>query len=286
MIHINTSVLAFHTSLDNQHRNLPYADGRTFRLISPQAKILPFQLPVDSNLPAVTKIEIYNIAKGVARNLTSLFTAAYWKRQVYNDYDIYVYNGNATIAPAMDIGDSYLILTAGSTKFYSDIFTCVASISAKDVLALTYWDDTDLDFKVTQGRISYANNFRNKIYLATKLAKPEYVFEDVVEERDGFKFVEKQIQKKLYKFSLLAPEYLCDVLSLVPMHDNIVIEYNHVVYPVYDILFTPTWLDDGFLANVDAEFSTEAIVKKVGKMFPNYSPGDFNSDFNSDFNVL
>ena len=65
--------------------------------------------------------------------------------------------------------------------------------------------------------------------------------------------LKKQIQKKLFKFSFLAPEYLCDVVSIIGMHDNIVINYNNKIYHVYDILFTPTWTEDGFLANIDAE---------------------------------
>lgn len=286
MIHINTTPLAFYTRLDQQSHRLSYAHGGVYSLICSTSKLLPFQIIVDSAFPSVTAVILRDIHGASVRNMTSHFSAAELKRISYDTYDVLVYLGTTAVSPALAEGLYYLEIQTATANLYSEVFNAVSSIQAAEVVGITYWDNQDFIFQHTEGRLSYANNYRNKLYLCTKLAKPDYKIEEVVEDRDGFKFVEKQIQKKVFKFSFLATEYMCDVTSIIGMHDNIIINHNNRVYAVYDILFTPTWTDDGFLANVDAEFTTDAVIKKIGRLFPKHNLGDFNTDFNTDFNVI
>lgn len=283
MIHINPTSLAFYSDLSQQSHKLSYAYGGKFSLISPVNRFLPFQLILPPNTAALSAATVVSLAGGTT-NVTSHFSSAVLSD--YSDYKVFRYDGSTNLGSSLPIGFHYLELNFGGAKMYSEIFNCLQSVRADDTIQISYWDTSDFIFEHTLGRIVYNGTYQNKIYVPSKLAKPEYRIEEVIEERDGFKFIEKQIQKKVYRFSFLAPEYLCDVLSLVPLHDSVVITYNNRIYPVYDILFTPTWTDDGFLANVDVEFTTDAIVKKIGKVFPTRSLGDFNNDFNSDFSVI
>lgn len=286
MIHINTTPLAFYDTLDRQSHRLGYAYGGVYSLICSITKLLPFQIIVDSSFPSVTAVILRDIHGASVRNMTSHFSATELKRISYDTYDALVYLGATAVSPALAEGLYYLEIQTATANLYSEVFNAVRSIQAAEVVGITYWDNQDFIFQHTEGRLSYADNYRNKLYLCTKLAKPDYKIEEVVEDRDGFKFVEKQIQKKVFKFSFLATEYMCDVASIIGMHDNIIITHNNRVYAVYDILFTPTWTDDGFLANVDAEFTTDAVIKKIGRLFPKHNLGDFNTDFNTDFNVI
>ena len=286
MIHINTTSLAFYSRLDQQSHRLGYAYGGVYSLICSITKLLPFQVIVETTFPAVTAVLLRSIDGTLMRDLTTIFSATELKRISYDTYDVLVYLGATAVSPALAEGLYYLEIQAGTEKLYSEVFNAVGAVQASEIVEITYWDNNDFIFQHTVGRLVYSDNYRNKIYLPTKLAKPEYKIEEVVEDRDGFKFVEKQIQKKLFKFSFLAPEYLCDVVSIIGMHDNIVINYNNKIYHVYDILFTPTWTEDGFLANIDAEFTTDAVIKKIGRLFPKHNLGDFNTDFNTDFNVI
>ena len=286
MIHINTTSLAFYSRLDQQSHRLGYAYGGVYSLICSITKLLPFQVIVETTFPAVTAVLLRSIDGTLMRDLTTIFSATELKRISYDTYDVLVYLGATAVSPALAEGLYYLEIQADTEKLYSEVFNAVGAVQASEITEITYWDNNDFIFQHTVGRLAYSDNYRNKIYLPTKLAKPEYKIEEVVEDRDGFKFVEKQIQKKLFKFSFLAPEYLCDVVSIIGMHDNIVINYNNKIYHVYDILFTPTWTEDGFLANIDAEFTTDAVIKKIGRLFPKHNLGDFNTDFNTDFNVI
>lgn len=286
MIHINTTPLAFYDTLDRQSHRLGYAYGGVYSLICSITKLLPFQIIVDNAFPSVTAVILRDIHGASVRNMTSHFSATELKRVSYGTYDVLVYLGATAVSPALAEGLYYLEIQTTTANLYSEVFNAVRSIQAAEVVGITYWDNEDFIFQHTAGRLAYSDNYRNKLYLPTKLAKPDYKIEEVVEDRDGFKFVEKQIQKKVFKFSFLATEYMCDVVSIIGMHDNIIINHNNRVYAVYDILFTPTWTDDGFLANVDAEFTTDAVIKKIGRLFPTHNLGDFNTDFNTDFNVI
>ena len=66
------------------------------------------------------------------------------------------------------------------------MFNAVGAVQASEIIEITYWDNNDFIFQHTVGRLVYSDNYRNKIYLPTKLAKPEYKIEEVVEDRDGF----------------------------------------------------------------------------------------------------
>lgn len=286
MIHINTTSLAFYSRLDQQSHRLGYAYGGVYSLVCSTSRLLPFQVIVETTFPTVTAVLLRDIHGASVRNMTSHFSATELKRISYDTYDVLVYLGATAVSPALAEGLYYLEIQTATANLYSEVFNAVGAVQASEIIEMTYWDNNDFIFQHTVGRLVYSDNYRNKIYLPTKLAKPEYKIEEVVEDRDGFKFVEKQIQKKLFKFSFLAPEYLCDVVSIIGMHDNIVINYNNKIYHVYDILFTPTWTEDGFLANIDAEFTTDAVIKKIGRLFPKHNLGDFNTDFNTDFNVI
>lgn len=286
MIHINTTPLAFYSRLDQQSHRLGYAYGGVYSLICSTSKLLPFQIIVNKEFPTITSIILRDIHGIQIRDLTTFFSATELLRKSFTDYDILMYLGTTSLNPIIAEGLYYLEIHAGSEVLYSEVFNAVTTVQAAEIVGITYWDNADFIFQHTTGRLVYTDNYRNKIYLPTKLAKPDYKIEEVVEDRDGFKFVEKQIQKKLFRFSFLAPEYICDVTSIIGMHDNIIITHNNKVYTIYDILFTPTWTADGFLANVDAEFTTDAVIKKIGRLFPKHNLGDFNSDFNSDFNVI
>ena len=140
------------------------------------------------------------------------------------------------------------------------------------------------------GQIVYTNpKYKNRLYLCTQLGKPEYVFEEEGEERDGYFFPEKQISEKTYRFIILAPEYLCDVMRIIRMSDFVTVTDNYGrVYPCDTFLITPKWQTQGNLASVEVEFQTATVIKKIGRGYITPTGGDFNNDYNNDFknNIL
>lgn len=202
------------------------------------------------------------------------------------NHTIVIYPGNAILFPNLPNGRYYAVLQiTNRDPRYSDVFTVINDI--EPYLKIEWWDIED--FVMDAGTIiyKYANNsqFRNILYLPTDLAKPEYIFEEEGETRDGYFFPIKQISEKRYKFSFLAPEYLLDVMRFIRMADFANIYYRGQKYQLDTFLINPTWEDNGDVASVEAEFDTATVAKKIGRGYIQpVGHGDFNDDFNNDFN--
>ena len=165
------------------------------------------------------------------------------------------------------IGRYYLQTRIDDQFAVSDVFTIVPDVSG--YLKLEWWDDSD--FVMDAGAIIYtnslgANAYKNVLYLATDLAKPDYTFTEDGENRDGYFFPAKQISSKRYRFTIFAPEYLLDVMRLIRMSDHIQITYRGQVFYPDTFLMTPTWEANGDLASVVCEFETDTVAKKIGRM--------------------
>lgn len=176
------------------------------------------------------------------------------------DSDIIVFPANADIE-ALPEGQYYLEMDDSNATYFSEIFTVVKDISG--YLSIEWYDDEDLISD--SGSISYtAPEYRNIVYLCTELGKPDYDFEEEGEDRDGYFFAEKQISTKVYKFSFIAPEYLCDVMRLIRLSDHVKITSKGITYTPDNFLLTVNWQDQGDIAAVDVEFNNFTVVKKIG----------------------
>ena len=181
-------------------------------------------------------------------------------------------------------GQYYGVMTDGTNTWYSEIFTVVNDISP--YLKIEWWDVED--FVMDGGVIVYDNpKFKNVLYLKADIAKPEYVFEEEGETRDGYFFPVKQISEKKYRFGFIASEYLLDVMRFIRMADFAQITKNGQTWKLDTFLITPEWENNGDVANVTAEFETATVAKKIGSTYiAPIGAGDFNDDFNDDFNIL
>lgn len=195
-------------------------------------------------------------------------------------YDVIVFPADFKIAQEMDNGQYYAKLSDGVHTWYSEIFTVVNDI--EPYLKIEWWDVED--FVMDAGTIVYKSpSFRNVVYLPSDIAKPEYVFEEEGETRDGYFFPIKQISEKRYRFNFLAPEYLLDVMRFIRMSDHIIVRYKGETYKVDSFLITPEWEAQGDVAAVEAVFDTDTVAKKICPAYARRQGGDFNSDFNNDF---
>lgn len=205
---------------------------------------------------------------------------------INNQYSVLIYSGLMPIISQMQDGQYYSYLevdtdSQGYFEFYSEIFTVVNDISP--YLKITWWDETD--FVMDAGTIVYESpSFRNILYLCTDIGKPEYIFEEEGETRDGYFFPIKQISEKRYRFSFLASEYLLDAMRFIRMADHAQIEYHGQTYSLDTFLITPEWEDEGDVAVVQAEFDTATVAKKLSVGYIRAQRGDFNDDFNNDYN--
>lgn len=285
----NLSVLPWYTSIEQQNARKWWMYGRVYPLFTPAGYVLPFQILLDYNTPAITSACVLFDANtntvvdsDVLPKLTS--TGFTFKSSSAWGCKVAIYPGVLPAFTQLDNGRYYLRITINNVDYYSEIFTVVNDI--EPYLKIEWWDNED--FVMDAGTIVYKyphgtqyQQFRNVLYLQADIAKPEYVFEEEGENRDGYFFPTKQISEKKYRFSFLASEYLLDVMRFIRMADYAYIEKNGQRYSLDTFLITPEWEDNGDVASVAAEFETATVAKKIGQGYIRAQRGDLNDDFNN-----
>ena len=258
----NLSVLPWYTSPDQQNARKWWLYGRVYPLFTPAGYILPFQLIVPhAETPSITSVALFsgNTNESLGEYVTSFVGGGLTVKQ-FQDYDVVVFPGSGAIFGSMANGRYYLSMEVNGVTYYSEVFTVVNDI--QPYLEIEWWNAED--FVMDAGTIVYAEpEFKNRIFLQADIAKPEYLFEEEGENRDGYFFPLKQISEKRYRFSFLASEYLLDVMRFIRMADYVKIIKNSQTYNVDSFLLTPEWEAEGDVASVNVEFDTNTVAKKI-----------------------
>lgn len=280
----NISVLPWYNNLSEQNHRKSYAYGAIYPLIAPANILLPFQIMRPTRSNGITSVILLDKTGTTVANITQSMIEAGLQVVRFQTlgYDVILYPANLPMPINMLDGIYYMRLSDGVQTWYSEMFTVVQDVSG--YVKVQWWDIENLVFDA--GQIVYTNpTYKNTLYLCTELGKPEYEFEEEGQDRDGYFFPEKQISLKKYKCTILAPEYLCDVMRFIRMADYIRVrdKYGNV-YNCDTFLITPKWQTQGDLASVEIEFKTDTVVKKIGRGFLPSGSGDFNDDYNNDFN--
>lgn len=288
----NLSVLPFYPSLSDQNARKWWTYGRIYPLFAPASFLLPFQIIAkfdEGVTPTLFASELISTKGERIVNIVEINNNI----DIVNFGDYYIFAFRAlTPITSVDIpeGQYYLNIGIGIgagvvQSFVSEVMTVVKDMTP--YLKIEWWDNEDLVFDA--GRIMYKHNslrYKQWLYLDSDVAKPEYIFEEEVEDRDGFSFPIKQISEKKYRFSFFASEYLLDVMRFIRMADYVEITYNGKVFRPDSFLITPEWEANGDVAVVKAEFQTDTVVKKLGVGYLRPTGGQFNNDYNNDYNNL
>jgi hypothetical protein len=280
----NLSVLPWYTSIDEQNHRKSYAYGEVYPLFCQAGMLLPFQIIRPTRSNAVSRVRLYKLDGTLVATLTSamLDLGLQVVRFQTLGYDIILYPAILPISsPTMLDGQYYMTLYDGVTEWYSEVFTVVQDVSP--YLKIEWYDEHNLQFE--GGQIIYDTpRFHNFLYFAVELGKPDYGFTEEGEQRDGYYFPEKQLSEKTYKCTVLAPEFLCDVMRLIRLSDYVrVTDKYGRVYDCDQFLITPKWETQGDLASVEIEFETATVVKKIGDGMTVVQRGDFNEDYSDDY---
>lgn len=171
----------------------------------------------------------------------------------------YIVHKGEEIAISEGFADKmYLELSDGIDTWYSAYFGfCEPCMRIE-------WYDVE-DFVFDAGAIAYSGGYKNEMYFDAEIGMPEYEFEEEVAERNGYQFPISQISYKKYKFSILVPEEVCDAMRFIRLSDYVKITTSEGTYDATSFLMTPTWAEQGYLAEVACEFTTDTVAKKIGK---------------------
>lgn len=241
--------------------------------------LLPFQVVLASGT-SVNWVRLYNFNTGKYTDISASIKENGLQIKSFTGFKLLKYPGTLPIIGIVHEGQYYLAISiSGLGIIYSDIFTVCNKVD--DYLLIEY--SNSYNFELKNGIVDFSDNFKFKCYLNTQVGKPEYDFEEEATERMGYTFIESQVSKKIYKFTFLAPEYLCDALRIVRLCENKKITSKLQVYDLTTFNMEPGWEDQGDLAAVECEFETDTVIANIGGYVPSLSGGDFNGDFNDDF---
>ena len=282
----NYNCLPWYKDINEQNHRKNYAYGEIYPLYSPYDRLLPFQL-TRRHLTTIANWSamLVSMADGTQTDITQYVTGSTGFMVIDGSaQDTIAYSPLTGWSWSMPEGRYYVVLSDGTNTWYSEVFTVVNYL--KNYLRISW--RSIYDQPIGDGAILYDSlpmPYRNVLYFAAQLGKPEYTFDEEGERRDGYFFAEKQVSTKTYKAFITAPEYLCDVMRLIRMADYVKVTDGYGnEYDCDTFLITPTWQEQGDLAQVTIEFTTGTVIaKKVGLGYHN--TGDFNNDFNNDFNT-
>ena len=241
--------------------------------------LLPFQVVLASGT-AINWVRLYNFNTGAYTTITTSMKENGLAIKSYTGFKLLKYPGTLPIIGIMHEGQYYLAMSiSGLGTIYSDVFTVCNKVD--DYLLIEY--SNSYNFELKNGIVDFSDNFKFKCYLNTQVGKPEYDFEEEATERMGYTFIESQVSKKIYKFTFLAPEYLCDALRIVRLCENKKITSKLQVYDLTTFSMEPEWEDQGDLAAVECE--TDTVIANIGGYEPELLGGDYNNDYNNDYNI-
>lgn len=282
----NFSVLPWYKKIDLQNHRKSYAYGNIYPLFCETNVLLPFQIIRKTSVADISEVILYRKDGSIFKNITQAMKDAGLEIVKFEDLgvDVILFPARFPMNIGMLDGIYYLSLSDDVQIWYSEVFTAVNSV--KGYLKIEWYDIENSYFDA--GLIVYDNpRFKNFLYLCVELGKPDYQFEEEGEERDGYYFPEKRISEKTYKCTILAPEYLCDVMRLISLSDYIrVTDKYGQKYNCDTFLITPKWQTQGDLASVEIEFETNTVVKKLGRGIVRECIGDYDEkDYNEDYNL-
>lgn len=281
----NLNPLPWYTSINQQNHRKSYVYGEIYPLYTLANFMLPWQVQTSLSIERYY-IDVYNDDGTLYHSLTAQEKAQNVSIVNMTEMSYVVFVPTFPVATNQPDGRYYATLRIDtlndSVTYYSEVYTVVHSLD--NFLKIEWYDATNLYYE--GGQINYSSklNYKNHIYLPTELGKPEYTFEETGEDRDGFYFPEKQLSEKTYRFNFLAPEYLLDAMRIIRLSDYVTItDQFGVQYKPDKFLMTPKWTQNGDLAQVEVEFQTNTVIKKIGRGIVTGGVADFNADYNKDY---
>jgi len=264
LVNNNISPLPFYDDIAFQNHRKDYAFGQIYQLITYSNMLLPFQA-VLSGGTSISWVRLYDFNTGKYTDITASMKENGLVLKSFTGFKLLKYPGTLPVVEIKYEGLYYLainIINLGT--IYSDLFTITNGVS--DYLLIEY--SNSYNFVLKGGVVDFSDNFAFKCYLNTQVGKPEYGFEEEATERMGYTFVESQVSKKIYKFTFLAPEYLCDALRIIRLCENKQITSKSLTYDLTAFSMEPSWEEQGDLASVECEFETDAVIANIGGYAP------------------
>lgn len=277
-VHNNFSPLAFRKKESKATYEKWYAFGKNYAIPASANTLTPFQF-TELNIPVfgpdTIEVEAVNEETGEATK-----TGVYVSFDVMPEHGgvLYVSPGKNSFREALPQGTYRARFSIGNEVYISTPFCVIPGIeTSSKYLLIEYWNDEKIAYPggfITTGA---NNDFRYQMYVPATICKPKYEFEEELTKRAGYKFLELQTSTKVYAFTFVAPEFICDAMRLIRLSDYIRISHDGEYYNALNFEFDVDWQEQLYLAAVDCQFETDSIIQKL----PSFNRRDKASFYNA-----
>ena len=277
-VHNNFSPLAFRKKESKATYEKWYAFGKNYAIPASANTLIPFQF-TDVNVGEVQpdSIEVVAVNQETGENIK---TGVYVSRDDMPEHGsvLYVSPGKNSFREALPQGTYRAEFSIGTQMYISTPFCVIPGIeTSSKYLLIEYWNDEKIAYPggfITTGA---NNDFRYQMYVPATICKPKYEFEEELTKRAGYKFLELQTSTKVYAFTFVAPEFICDAMRLIRLSDYIRISHDGEYYNALNFEFDVDWQEQLYLAAVDCQFETDSIIQKL----PSFNRRDKASFYNA-----
>lgn len=277
-VHNNFSPLAFRKKESKATYEKWYAFGKNYAIPASANTLTPFQF-TELNIPVLDpntiEVEVINEETGEAKN-----SGVYVSFDVMPEHGgvLYVSPGKNSFREALPQGTYRARFSIGDEVYISTPFCVIPGIeTSSKYLLIEYWNDEKIAYPggfITTGA---NNDFKYQMYVPATICKPKYEFEEELTKRAGYKFLELQTSTKVYAFTFVAPEFICDAMRLIRLSDYIRISHDGEYYNALNFEFDVDWQEQLYLAAVDCQFETDSIIQKL----PSFNRRDKASFYNA-----
>ena len=277
-VHNNFSPLAFRKKESKATYEKWYAFGKNYAIPASANTLTPFQF-TEFNIPVfepnTIEVEVINEETGEPKK-----TGVYVSFDVMPEHGgvLYVSPGKNSFREALPQGTYRARFSIGDQVYISTPFCVIPGIeTSSKYLLIEYWNDEKIAYPdgfITTGA---NNDFRYQMYIPATICKPKYEFEEELTKRAGYKFLELQTSTKVYAFTFVAPEFICDAMRLIRLSDYIRISHDGEYYNALNFEFDVDWQEQLYLAAVDCQFETDSIIQKL----PSFNRRDKASFYNA-----
>ena len=253
--------------------NLPYVKKQDKVLYAPLNVILPFQLP--TVYVSALKVSLVSRETGVVVDITDEMIAT---GLVVVDYENkldssvnantlrnnIIYYGFSPLTGDYNLGAYYIVVQTSRETLYSNIFSW--GIQSEKAVQIEWGSDTDLCF--SDGNYIYFDGFfRFKSYITySGIAKPQYRYAPVLEERNGIDLPKRRTRTKEFKLGVLGAEHLLDALSYMPVCDTVTFRSLGKVYETVKVeMGQVDWSRSGNVGETLITFYTDFALVTYGK---------------------
>lgn len=277
-VHNNFNPLAFRKKESKATYEKWYAFGKNYAIPASANTLTPFQF-TELNIPVfdpnTIEVEVINEETGEPTK-----TGVYVSFDVMPEHGgvLYVSPGKNSFREALPQGTYRARFSIGDEVYISTPFCVIPGIeTSSKYLLIEYWNDEKIAYPdgfITTGA---NNDFRYQMYVPATICKPKYEFEEELTKRAGYKFLELQTSTKVYAFTFVAPEFICDAMRLIRLSDYIRISHDGEYYNALNFEFDVDWQEQLYLAAVDCQFETDSIIQKL----PSFNRRDKASFYNA-----